>query len=221
MLEKILKDKNIEKIINSINKVIIIDNCGCHGMNHALRVMKYIEIILKGIGSSKHEIELGKIAGYLHDIGAIEGKEGHAKRSSKFVQQYLTQLKFDNTDKDIIVHAIEDHSKGEKLKSNIGAALTFADKIDMFKDRMLRFKENNYFHENIKHMLNIELSVDDKNITVNIITDGNFDYTSLKDYPKMITKPTEMAKYLNRNCIFQVDNQIIDLYNIVTTKKQK
>lgn len=135
-------------------------------MNHALRVMKYVETILTGIGSNQHEIEMGKIAAYLHDVGAIEGKDEHASRSAKFAENYLKSIFINDDDLSNIVHAIADHSKGESLNSNIGAALTLSDKIDMFEDRMLRFKENYYFHDNIKHVKNIEINVDELNIYI-------------------------------------------------------
>lgn len=216
MLERILNDEEIKTIINSINDVIIVDNYGCHGMEHVKRVMNYVSIILSGIGCDEHTIELGNIAAYLHDIGAINGKTGHAARSALFAEEYLTKLNMNTKDKEMIIDAIKNHSEGSK--SYIGAALTFADKIDMHKNRMLRFKEGNYFHDNIKHMLDVKLSVDKNNIIVNIATDGMFDYNSLKEYSKMITKPEEMAKYLNRKCIFQIDGKEIDLYSIVTEK---
>ena len=219
MLETILKDEEIKAIINNVNNVIIVNNCGCHGMGHITRVMNYVETILTGINCDKQTIELGKIAAYLHDIGAIMGKQGHAERSAEFVNNYLTKINMNEEDKELIVNAIKNHSKGSKTK--IGAALTFADKIDMQKSRMMRFIEGNYFHDNIKHMQNIQLTADENNITVNIITDGLFDYNSLKDYSKMITKPIEMSKYLNRNCIFQIDNKEIDLYSIVTEKNKQ
>ena len=219
MLETILKDEEVKAIINNVNNVIIVNNCGCHGMGHITRVMNYVKTILTGIGCDEHTIELGQISAYLHDIGAIMGKQGHAERSAEFVNEYLTKLSMNETDKKIIVDAIKYHSKGSE--TYIGAALTFADKIDMQKSRMMRFKEDNYFHQNIKHMLDIQLTIDDKNIIVNIITDGMFDYMSLKDYSKMITKPTEMSKYLNRNCIFQIDDKEIDLYSIVTEKNKQ
>lgn len=218
MLETILKDEEIKAIIDNVNNVIIINNCGCHGIGHITRVMNYVETILTGINCDEHAIELGKIAAYLHDIGAIMGKEGHAERSAEFVNNYLTKLNMDEEEKELIVNAIKNHSKESETK--IGAALTFADKIDMQKSRMMRFIEGNYFHDNIKHMLDVKLTVDENNIIVNIITDGMFDYNSLKDYSKMITKPIEMSKYLNRNCIFQIDNKEINLYSIVTKKEQ-
>lgn len=219
MLETILKDEEIKAIINNVNNVIIINNCGCHGIGHITRVMNYVETILTGINCDEHTIELGKIAAYLHDIGAIMGKEGHAERSAEFVNNYLTKINMDEEDKELIVNAIKNHSKGSE--TIIGAALTFADKIDMQKSRMMRFIEGNYFHDNIKHMLDVQLIVDENNIIVNIITDGMFDYNSLKEYSKMITKPIEMSKYLNRNCIFQIDNKEIDLYSIVTKNSKQ
>ena len=121
----------------------------------------------------------------------------------------------------IIEHAIRNHSGGTNLESVIGASLTFADKIDMSKNRMMRFIDGIPYHDNVKHILKIDLNVDSNNIIVNIITDGSFNYACLKDHSKVIIKPTEMAKYLNKNCIFQVDGKEIDLYNIVTKNSKQ
>ena len=213
MLNKIMDDKEISAIIEHINDIIIINNCGCHGMGHAKRVMNYVEILLRGIDASDHEIELGLIAAYLHDIGAIMGKQGHAERSADFVLSYLKKIGMSDEDIYIIEHAIRNHSGGTNLESVVGASLTFADKIDMQKNRMLRFIDDNYFHNNVKHILDINLSVNKENIIVDFITDGMFDYNSLSNYSKMITKPIEMAKYLNLLCIFQIDGKEIDLYD--------
>ena len=219
MLGTILKDEEIQTIINNIDNVIIINNCGSHGMGHVRRVMKYVETILREIKCDEHVIELWKIAAYLHDIGAVMGKQGHAERSADFALMYLKKIGMPNEDVYIIEHAIRNHSKGSETK--VGAALTFADKIDMQKSRMMRFIEDNYFHNNIKHMQDVQLTVDEEKIIVDIITDGMFDYNSLKDYSKMITKPIEMSKYLNRNCLFQIDGKEIDLYNIVTKNSKQ
>ena len=57
------------------------------------------------------------------------GKQGHAERSADFAVMYLKKIGMPNEDIYIIEHAIRYHSKGSETK--IGAALTFADKIDM------------------------------------------------------------------------------------------
>lgn len=43
MLELIMKDEEIKAIINNVNNVIIVNNCGCHGMGHITRVMNYVK----------------------------------------------------------------------------------------------------------------------------------------------------------------------------------
>ena len=184
-------------------------------MGHIKRVMNYVRVILEGIGCDEHTVELGQISAYLHDIGAIMGKIGHAERSANFVHNYLKRIGMSNEDIHIIEHAIRNHSQGTNLESVVGAALTFADKIDMNRNRMMRFINGNYFHENVKHILDIALDVNQQNIIVNILTDGKFDYNSLIDYPKMIIKPTEMAEYLNRKCLFMIDGKELDLYNYI------
>lgn len=39
MLENILKVEEVKAIINNVNNVIIVNNCGCHGMGHIQRVI--------------------------------------------------------------------------------------------------------------------------------------------------------------------------------------
>lgn len=219
MLEKIMNDKEINAIIGHVNDVIIVNNCGCHGFGHVLRVMNYVEVLLTGLGASEHEIELGKIAAYLHDIGAIMGKNGHAERSADFVSSYLQKLDMNDVDRHIIVHAIRNHSTGGHLESKIGATLTFADKIDIRKSRMMRFIDGIPYHDNVKHIFDVQLTVDKENIIVNIITDGLFDYLCLNDQAKVVNKPVEMAKYLERNCVFEIDGNVIDLYKIINEQK--
>lgn len=221
MLETILKDEEVKAIINNVNNVIIVNNCGCHGMGHITRVMNYVKTILVGIECDEHTIELGQISAYLHDIGAVMGKQGHAERSADFTLMYLKKIGMPDKDIHIIEHAIRNHSGGTNLESVVGASLTFADKIDMGRERMMRFIDGIPYHDNVKHILKVDLNVDNDNITVNIITDGSFDYSCLKDHSKVVIKPTEMSKYLNRNCIFQIDGKEIDLYSIVTENSKQ
>lgn len=219
MLEKIMNDKEINSIIGHVNDIIIINNCGDHGFGHVLKVMEYMEILLIGLGADEHTIELGKIAAYLHDIGAIMGKDGHAERSADFAEKYLKKIGMNDNDLKIEVNAIRNHSTGANLDSVIGACLTLADKIDMRKSRMMRFIDGICYHDNVKHVIETKLYVDSENIVIDIITDGMFDYNCLREQSKVINKPVEMAKYLKRNCLFKIDGQIIDLYSIINSSK--
>lgn len=78
-------DKELNNIIDSINKVNENILLACHGRYHITFVIKTIENLLTKLNFDEYIIELGKIAGLLHDIGIIEGKKGHEHRSSESV----------------------------------------------------------------------------------------------------------------------------------------
>lgn len=67
-------DKELNNIIDSINKVNENNLLACHGRYHTTFVINAIEYLLTKLNFDKNIIELGKIAGLLHDIGTIEGK---------------------------------------------------------------------------------------------------------------------------------------------------
>ena len=73
------------------------------------------------------------------------------------------------SDIDIIVHAIKNHTDGKEINNSIDAVLLLADKIHMDKDRMLRY-EDNYFQDNVKHILNVDVKVVSNDIIINIVT---------------------------------------------------
>lgn len=102
-------DKELNNIIDSINKVNENNLLACHGRYHTTFVINTIEKLLSILNFEEDIIELGKIAGLLHDIGTIEGKKGHAYRSSEMCIHFLDKTKLSQENKDTIIHAIEDH----------------------------------------------------------------------------------------------------------------
>ena len=166
MFEIILNDEEVKAIINNVNNVIIVNNCGCHGMGHITRVMNYVKTILVGIGCDEHTIELGQISAYLHDIGAIMGKQGHAERSAEFVNNYLTKLNMDEEDKELIVNAIKNYREkrfsvsfkaatpdefSKILKdNNISYRIEYINTLEQVCKScdVIRFAENSFLFEN-------------------------------------------------------------------------
>ena len=72
-------DKELNDIIDSIDKVNEDTLLACHGRYHTTFVINTIESLLTKLNYSKDIIELGKIAALLHDIGTIKGKKNHAR----------------------------------------------------------------------------------------------------------------------------------------------
>ncbi len=126
--EQLLQHKELNFLLDTINEKNKNTLLLCHGRHHVINVVNRISYILETLNESSKIIELGKIAGLLHDIGCIEGKENHTLRSTKMSAKYLETLDLTEPEKKLILDAIRDHSKGENINSSIGAALIFADK---------------------------------------------------------------------------------------------
>jgi len=66
------------------------------------------ELILQGYDV---DLEIAYVVGAYHDIGIINGREGHAISSGKFVRNDLNLLEFFDKDTvELIAQAVEDHS---------------------------------------------------------------------------------------------------------------
>lgn len=205
-------DKELNKIIDSINKVNENNLLACHGRYHTTFVINTIESLLTKLNFGEDVIELGKIAGLLHDIGTIDGKKGHAHRSSEMCIHFLEKTKLSQECKGIIIHAIEDHSNGNEINSPVGAALLIADKIDISKNRVLELGKQDRWHSNLLNIEETILIVEDKNIIINYIVNDKFSRKILsEEWKKGITLPIKASNYFDCNCIFQLNGNIADL----------
>ena len=193
---------SIISTINDINKKFR----SCHGKYHVDFVIRTIEYILQALSYDKKIIELGKIAGLLHDIGNINGKKEHAKRSAKMCIKFLDKTNLTLADKEIIIHAIADHSNGDNISSAVGAALLIADKIDLSKDRVLPAGYNHIWHMNLLEISKIDIAILNNIVTINYITTNKFcKEIHVGEWSKGISVPIKASKYLNCNCIFMVN----------------
>lgn len=205
-------DKELNNIIDSINKVNEDNLLADHGRYHTTFVIKTIEKLLTKLNYGENIIELGKIAGLLHDIGTIEGKKGHAHRSSEMCIHFLNKTRLSQESKDIIIHAIEDHSNGNEINSPVGAALLLADKIDISKDRVLELGKQDRWHNNLLNIEETILTVEDKNIIINYVVNDKFSKKILlEEWKKGITIPIKASNYFGYNCIFQLNGNIVNL----------
>lgn len=204
-------DKELNNIIDSINKVNENNLLACHGRYHTTFVINTIEKLLSILNFEEDIIELGKIAGLLHDIGTIEGKKGHAYRSSEMCIHFLDKTNLSQENKDTIIHAIEDHSNGNEINSPIGAALLLADKIDISKNRVLELGKQDRWHSNLLNIEETILTVEGKNIIINYIVNDKFSREILsEEWKKGITIPIKASNYFGCNCIFQLNGNIVD-----------
>lgn len=110
-----------------------------HGLRHAEIVARDARTILRRTGFSRREQELAAVSGYLHDIGNVVGRHGHAQSGALLAHSILTRLGATPQDTAIVMGAIGSHedegSMGDPVHT-VSAALILADKADVHRSRV-------------------------------------------------------------------------------------
>lgn len=108
-----------------------------HSFVHAGRVANTIVDILTSLGYCGREVELAKIAGYIHDIGNMVNRVDHAQTGAVLAFNILSRMGMDPEEIATIVSAIGNHDEGTGKPVNIAsAALILADKSDVRRSRV-------------------------------------------------------------------------------------
>ena len=94
-----------------------------------------------------------------------------------------------------------DHSKGNDIKSLIGLSLVLADKLDVTYHRTQNSSIQDKMNKEIQKIQKVDISITDKELIVQYTTYVTFDINILKDWPKAITVPYRVSKYL-KNIIY-------------------
>lgn len=85
MVEQILNDSEILALYQEIEKIEIeTGGWAYHNLTHVKNVANLTEQLLRHLNQDEFFIEEGKVAALLHDIGSLDGKAGHAKRSYEY-----------------------------------------------------------------------------------------------------------------------------------------
>ena len=83
-----------------------------HSFSHVLKVSDTAADILATLGYSEREIELVKIAGYMHDIGNLINRVEHSQSGSIMAFRILDKLGMEIEDLSDIIAAIGNHDEG-------------------------------------------------------------------------------------------------------------
>ncbi|MCL2528120.1 MAG: HD domain-containing protein [Defluviitaleaceae bacterium] len=202
---KYFNDSEINKILDNNNKLQNEVFTACHGRYHAMFTVGMVEHILGSLSYDTRTIELGKIAALMHDIGNIAGRQEHPRKGAALAAIFLDDPALIlPAEKDIIVQAIQDHSKGKNIASPVGAALLIADKVDISYKRILPKANIDHWHKNLLEIRDVEVHVSDKVITINYITTDKFSKDLLiSDYEKGFKLPVMAVEYLGCDCVFR------------------
>ena len=147
-----------------------------HSEAHCALVAQRAGSLLQCFGYPEHDVELVKIAAFLHDIGNAVNRSRHAEYGGILAYSILKQTDMPLKDAITVMTAISNHdeSTGGAVDA-ISAALIIADKTDVRRNRV-RTKEQTAFdiHDRVNYaVVNSVLSVssEEKTITLDITLD--------------------------------------------------
>lgn len=215
LYEKILNNNKYLETVKIIENIKFITNGKWdweHGLGHYKRVAKYVKKILMQLDCDKRAIDLGMSAALLHDIGLCKGdKVDHAIESSNIFANFIDKNDFTLEELEMLKQAIKDHSKGNDIKSLVGLALVLADKLDVTYHRTINSSIQDKMNKEIQKIKEIDIEITSNELIVSYKTDSSFDYNVLKEWDKAITIPRKVATYLNKEYIFYINKEKINL----------
>ena len=113
--EEIKKNKEINEFINKGNYNLGLLGYTDHSQIHCSIVADTAAMILKRFGYCEHDIELAKIAGYMHDIGNAINRSHHAEYGGLLANEILKKSDMTLDDIDYIVC----HQANERIINHV------------------------------------------------------------------------------------------------------
>lgn len=180
--KQIRQDEEINLLIEHGNSILKELGYTEHSRKHAARVSETAARILKELGYGRHRIELGKIAGYMHDIGNSVNRHDHPHSGAVLAYQILKERGMELQDAMTVMTAIGHHDEETGTAvDEVSAALILADKTDVRRNRVQNPVPANFdIHDRVnyaalassltidreKRVIRMELELDDAICTV-------------------------------------------------------
>ena len=183
--DEIRKNEEIKVYITEADKTLIDLGYTEHSYAHVGIVSKRCEYILTTLGYDSHTVELGKIAGYLHDIGNVVNRQDHSQSGAIMAFRILDKLGMAAIDIAKIVTAIGNHDEGTGVPvSPIAAALIIADKTDVRRSRVRNSDISTFdIHDRVNYSVeetSVTVSEDKSTLTLSLRIDTSI--SPIMDY---------------------------------------
>lgn len=136
-VQDIKKSEEVKTFLSIAEKQMQVLGYTEHSFRHVSLVSETAGKILERLGYPNREVELARIAGYLHDIGNAVNRTDHAHTGAILAYGLLSRMGMDCTEAAEVMHAIGNHDERTGTAvSNISAALVLADKSDVHRSRV-------------------------------------------------------------------------------------
>lgn len=153
-----------------------------HDYQHVSNVAQMVESLLRNMRCEESFIEEAKIAALLHDVGAAQGKEGHAQRSALFAKAYFEKNEIPLVYKKEILESIRLHSAGFDTENLMTLVLIFSDKLDIKHTRVAKAGRNVPGMRQLCFVNDIQIILDSSTLTIRFLCDKSLDQLELEEF---------------------------------------
>ena len=156
-----------------------------HSFAHVTVVAEMAGYILETLGYDPHVVELGKIAGYMHDLGNLVNRIDHSQSGAVMAFRILDKLQMPPKDIATIVTAIGNHDEGTGVPVNpIAAALILADKSDVRRSRVRNSDISSFdIHDRVNYSVKkAQLKINEEKTLIKLKMSIDTRYGSVMDY---------------------------------------
>lgn len=138
-LNDVKENAEFKSLINASNECLNALGYTEHGLRHVGYVSKTTANILSTLGYDSRTVELGAIAGWIHDIGNAINRTHHGLTGSVLAYDILIRMGMEPAEVAVIISAIGNHEEENGMPVNaVAAALIIADKSDAHRSRVRR-----------------------------------------------------------------------------------
>ena len=161
-----------------------------HSFAHCTKVAKVAGDLLEKLGYDAHEVELARIAGFMHDIGNVVNRIDHAQSGAMMAFRILDKMGMPPEDVATVITAIGNHDEQTAAAVNaVAAALIIADKTDVRRSRVRNRSTINFdIHDRVNYAAEksvVILEPDSKTITLDLKI--NTEICAVMDYFEIFT----------------------------------
>lgn len=188
--EDVRKSEEIRTYIKQADESLKAIGYTEHSFAHCTKVAKVAGDLLEKLGYDAHEVELARIAGFMHDIGNVVNRIDHAQSGAMMAFRILDKMGMPPEDVATVITAIGNHDEQTAAAVNaVAAALIIADKTDVCRSRVRNRSTINFdIHDRVNYAAeksDVILEPDSKTITLDLKI--NTEICAVMDYFEIFT----------------------------------
>ena len=183
--EDVKRSEEIRTYITQADASLIALGYTEHSFAHVTRCAEVAGDLLAELGYDEHQIELCKIAAYMHDIGNVVNRHDHNVSGATMAFRILDNMGMEPEDVAAVITAIGHHDDATAFPVNaIAAALILVDKTDVRRTRVRNRETINFdIHDRVNYAVErSEVSLDRDSKTFTLSLSINTEVCAVMDY---------------------------------------